>query len=681
MRPTPSLPQNDSPAQQQQRLATLTQQRQVYAYNFDSRLSPLGIAAQVPRQDNFSFVWLDGIATTALQLLGNVLAIGAKLFDNGEAVQNDANLSETELRRVEALYQDLTEGFSRLSDRTARLHQAPHTPGVAFIAGIIERPRTLLKAAGQVLEETAGVAVVSEIATEAGKDAPAALAQDIFGLIDELLKKLLSEAGELFLQYLGLSGKAGSLDAYSAQFSLLQPPAVASNYETDLIFARMRLAGPNPVLLQGIDVLPEKFPVTDPQFQSVMGPEDTLARAGREGRLYLLDYAVFQGIPTGQTSGGQKYIEAPLALFAVPAAGQPDRKLRAVAIQCAQTPGRANPIFTPKDGTSWRLARLHVQVADGNYHELISHLGLTHLVLEEFTLSTHRQLAPQHPLYLLLTPHFQGTLAINNAAETSLIAPGGPVDRLLAGDIKASTQVSIQAVAHHSINQAFLPRALAARRVEDASKLPDYPYRDDALLLWNDIRAWVNDYLAIYYNDDAAVRGDSELQAWVTELGSPEAGKLKDVGENGGGIQTFEYLVELATYVLFTASVQHAAVNFPQRTVMSYTPALPLAAYAPAPTSVQYLPASTELTHLPPLQMAFLQQAVTFGLGNVYFTRLGGYDTYLREPWFADARVWPALEVFQKRLRATEQEIGRRNLSRIPYETLLPTAIPQSINI
>ncbi|WP_376758550.1 lipoxygenase family protein [Archangium violaceum] len=110
-------------------------------------------------------------------------------------------------------------------------------------------------------------------------------------------------------------------------------------------------------------------------------------------------------------------------------------------------------------------------------------------------------------------------------------------------------------------------------------------------------------------NDDAAVRSDYELQAWVTELSSPEAGKLKDVGENGGGIQTFEYLVDLATYVIFTASVQHAAVNFPQRTVMSYTPALPLAAYAPAPTSVEELPASTELTHLPPLQMAFLQQA------------------------------------------------------------------------
>ncbi|HYO68169.1 MAG TPA: hypothetical protein VEU33_19030, partial [Archangium sp.] len=332
MLPLPSLPQNDAPAQQQQRLATLTQQRQVYAYNFDSRLSPLGIAAQVPRQDTFSFVWLDGIATTALQLLGNVLAIGAKLFNNGEAIQNDAGLSEPELRRVEGLYQELTDGFSRLSDRTARLHQAPHSPGVSLIAGVIEGPRTLLKAAGQMLEETAGVALVSELATQAALDAPS-IGQDIRDLIDTLVKKLFSEVGHLFLQYLGLYGKAAALDAYSNQFSLLQPPSVASNYDTDLIFARMRLAGPNPALLQGIDSLPEKFPVTDAQFQSVMGPDDTLARAGREGRLYLLDYAVFQGIPTGQTSGGQKYIEAPLALFAVPAAGQADRKLRAVAIQ------------------------------------------------------------------------------------------------------------------------------------------------------------------------------------------------------------------------------------------------------------------------------------------------------------------------------------------------------------
>lgn len=669
----PSLPQNDSPTVQQQRRAALAQQQQVYTYNFDSRLKPLGIAAQVPQQDKPSFVWLDGVITTAAQLLGNVLAIGAKLFDNGVAVQNNAGLSQTELRQVEGFYRDFAQGFSQLSERTTRLHQAPTPPSTA---GGPEGPRALLQTAGHAIEAATGLALAFHAAPDA-----VAIGEEILDIIGSLLKKLFTDVGELFLKYLGLFGKASSIEAYTDQFSLIQPPSSISNYDEDLIFARMRLAGPNPLVIKAIPALPSNFPVTDAQYQSVMGTEDTLARAGSEGRLFLADYAVFNGIPGGTTSGGQKYIEAPLALFAVPAAGSADRKLRAVAIQCSQTPGRSNPIFTPKDGTTWRLARLHVQVADGSYHELISHLGLTHLVIEEFAMATPRQLSTQHPLYLLLMPHFQGTLFINASAESSLIAPGGPVDRLLGGEIGASTQISIQAVATYPINQSFLPQALAARGVEDPSKLPDYPYRDDALLLWKDIQTWVSDYLAVYYNDDDAVRNDYELQAWVAELASAQGGQLKDVGESGGGIQTFTYLVDLATFILFTASVQHAAVNFPQRTIMSYTPAQPMAAYAPAPTFVEELSPGAVLDNLPPLQMSFLQIQILFGLGNVYFTRLGGYDTYLRTPWFADARVWPALEAFQARLRETEREIGRRNLSRIPYETLLPSAIPQSINI
>ena len=69
------------------------------------------------------------------------------------------------------------------------------------------------------------------------------------------------------------------------------------------------------------------------------------------------------------------------------------------------------------------------------------------------------------------------------------------------------------------------------------------------------------------------------------------------------------------------------------------------------------------------------------GLGNIYFTRLGAYDAYLEGHWFQDPRVEPLLSRFQERLRTTERTIGERNLSRIPYDTLLPSAIPQSINI
>ncbi|WP_233261317.1 lipoxygenase family protein [Vitiosangium sp. GDMCC 1.1324] len=144
-----------------------------------------------------------------------------------------------------------------------------------------------------------------------------------------------------------------------------------------------------------------RFPVTEAQFRSVMGEDDSLEVAGKEGRLYLADYQVLEGAQAG-TYPTQKYFTSPLALFAVPKAGSPDRLLRAVAIQCTQQPGASNPIFTPKDGLGWQVARLFVQVADGYYHEMISHLGLTHLLVEAFVMATVRQLVPEHPLNVLL---------------------------------------------------------------------------------------------------------------------------------------------------------------------------------------------------------------------------------------------------------------------------------------
>ncbi|MET0404699.1 MAG: hypothetical protein ABW123_19950, partial [Cystobacter sp.] len=128
--PLPSLPQNDSAFQQQQRRSALTQQQKLYTYRFDSRLQPLGIAAQVPRQDGHSFAWTDGIVTTALQLLGNYLSLAAKHFNNGEAIPNErsASWSEREFQVVEDFYKDFTDGVRELSERAARLHQAPREP-------------------------------------------------------------------------------------------------------------------------------------------------------------------------------------------------------------------------------------------------------------------------------------------------------------------------------------------------------------------------------------------------------------------------------------------------------------------------------------------------------------------------------------------------------------------------
>ncbi|HEU4732695.1 MAG TPA: hypothetical protein VFT22_32590, partial [Kofleriaceae bacterium] len=131
------------------------------------------------------------------------------------------------------------------------------------------------------------------------------------------------------------------------------------------------------------------------------------------------------------------------------------------------------------------------------------------------------------------------------------------------------------------------------------------------------------------------------------------------------------------TQGIFTASVQHAAVNFPQRTIMSYTPAMPLAAYAPFPAP-QGSPPTQVLDILPPLQMALLQQVVGTALGGVDHTALGQYGGEL-----ATLQVADALSAFQRALQNIELDIQRKTAlgERTPYTTLLPSLIPQSINI
>ena len=226
----------------------------------------------------------------------------------------------------------------------------------------------------------------------------------------------------------------------------------------------------------------------------------------------------------------------------------------------------------------------------------------------------------------------------------------------------------------------MLPAALLRRGVADVDALPGFPYRDDARLLWGTLHGWVTRYLGVYYAGDAAVIGDYELQAWLGELVSTTGGGLKGIGQDGA-IRTFAYLVEVVTMVIFTASAQHAAVNFPQLSVMSFTPAMPLAAFAPAPSLTSGLDPSEVLLHLPPLEEAALQLALGSLLGGVYYGQLGDYDRNVPGHYFTDTRVREPLHVFRQSLAAVEQTIGKRNLERIPYTILLPSAIPQSINI
>lgn len=470
------------------------------------------------------------------------------------------------------------------------------------------------------------------------------------------------------------STRAKTLEDFAGIFRKIGLPPVSAGYQNDKVFAWLRLAGPNAVMLHNVAALDDRFPVTEQIFQSVM-VGDSLAAAGAEGRLFLVDYALLNGVQLGTFPHGQKYLEAPLALFAI---DRTTKELKPVAIQCNQVPGPENPIFTPDDGWNWMLAKTTVEIADGNIHEACTHLGRTHLLIEPFVVCTFRQLAPNHPLYLLLVPHFQGTLAINEAAWKHLIAHKGGVDKLMGCHIDASRDFAVQGVLTYQFAESYLPKALASRGVDANQWLAEYPYRDDSILYWDAIHQWVSDYFSLYYLSPADLQADEELNEWVRELSAEDGGRVVGLGLKSGNL-TLEALIDVCTMIIFTASVQHAAVNFPQYDVMSYAPTMPLAGYSPAPKSKTGATESDYLAMLPPLDMAELQMELGYMLGTVHYTTLGQYD----EGHFDDPRVAGPLQRFQVRLSEIGATIdGRNNLRQpYPYSFLIPSGVPQSINI
>jgi arachidonate 15-lipoxygenase len=461
-----------------------------------------------------------------------------------------------------------------------------------------------------------------------------------------------------------------TIDDYNALFHVIGLPPISKDFQLDSTFAELRLAGPNPVLIHRIDRPDDRFPVTDEHFRISL-PGDTLAAAGAEGRLFLVDYQRLDGTEPGiSPSGLQKYLYAPLALFAV---NRETKKLTPIAIQCKQQPGPENPIFTPDDGYNWRIAKTIVEIADGNYHEAITHLGRTHLTIEPFVVAAHRQFAPHHPLNVLLQPHFSGTLAINHLARLKLISPDGVVDRLLGGKISATLAHSAWAVQNHAFKDQLPPETFRRRGVDGTEWLPSYPYRDDALLHWEAIRDWAATYLRCFYRSDAEVAADHEVAGWLTEVSAKTGGRIKGVEP----ARTLAELVDVTALVIFTASAQHAAVNFPQFDIMSYAPAMPLAGYAPAPTTKKGATEADYMAHLPPRDQAALQMNTGYMLGDAHYTRLGHYDP----GYFAEPRLEELAGRFAARLDEVERVVNERNRHRRPYPFLLPSGVPQSINI
>ncbi|MEZ4444142.1 MAG: lipoxygenase family protein [Polyangiaceae bacterium] len=500
------------------------------------------------------------------------------------------------------------------------------------------------------------------------------------------------------------SYRPDSLGQYERLFSLIpRPPIVAVAYSSDsqnsraqnLAFAWQRLAGANPMELVSFAQwsaargtrgrMPDAFPLDETAFRRAMqtyapftSEERSLAEHIDRGSLYVADYAPLAALPSTSTfRGRQRYIAAPIALFATiqPAQDELPEVLVPVAIQCGQTPDQ--PLLTPADGWAWVRARCFVQIADGNIHEAVRHLAETHLIMESVILAAKRCLAQRHPLRVLLDPHFEFTLALNDVAKHNLIAPGGSVDMILAPPLAAALEAVRQSIQAHDLRASVPTRALPKRGFGDGIGPQIFPYRDDALRLYPAIEGFVRDYVRLYYDEDADVTQDTELRSFLAELTEHDpkrpGGRLSGVLP----IDDVPALSELMAAIVWTASAQHACLNFAQFPYMGLVPNMPGSAYAPPPTGGE----ETEqlyLDTLPPLDVAEIHFNLAYELSSVRENRLGDYP----RNYFTDPRARELAVAFRRRLDRIDSEIAALDATRpLPYPYLRPSVTPASIHI
>lgn len=452
---------------------------------------------------------------------------------------------------------------------------------------------------------------------------------------------------------------------------------VMKHWQEDLMFGYQFLNGCNPVLIQRCKELPKNLPVTTEMVECSLERQLTLEEEVEQGNIFIVDFQLLDGIDANKTDPcTTQFLAAPICLLYKNLAN----KIVPIAIQLNQVPGDENPIFLPSDAKyDWLLAKIWVRSSDFHVHQTITHLLRTHLVSEVFGIAMYRQLPAVHPIFKLLVAHVRFTIAINTKAREQLICEYGLFDKANATGGGGHVQMVQKAMQDLTYSSLCFPEAIKARGMDSTEDIPYYFYRDDGLLVWEAIRTFTAEVINIYYESDQVVVEDQELQDFVKDVymygmrGKKASGFPKS-------IKTREKLSEYLTIIIFTASAQHAAVNFGQYDWCSWIPNAPPTMRAPPPTAKGVVTIEQIVDTLPDRGRSCWHLGAVWALSQFQENELflGMYP----EEHFIEKPVKEAMVRFRKNLDAIVSVIAERNKNKkLPYYYLSPDRIPNSVAI
>lgn len=484
------------------------------------------------------------------------------------------------------------------------------------------------------------------------------------------------------------------------------PPTVTARWTSDAEFGRQFLAGTNPMSLRactgalppGLNLTAEHVAYIDKTILTERdGAGAGLKQLLASGRLFYADYEVLLDIETFKN----RVVYAPLVLLYRAGTGASARLLP-LAIQLERL-ASGNRVFLPHALSAavracadmsaaervWLFAKMHAASADAQVHEMVFHLGYTHLALEPLIIAAQRQLPPEHGLLALLEPHFHDTIAINSMGRNSLLRPRDSVfDRITAVGLAGALQLMEKTYRRDwSLPGFAFPTELAARgfnRTEPlapSDNLPNFLYRDYGYLLWDALFAYTTEVVARIYASDAAVAADGALRALMAELRDPfQANVPGPVAD----LTTRQQVAHFATTLIFTAAVQHSVVNNGQFEFYAFLPNRPLYLLSPMPEDTRLLDWPYVMAALPPLGDSQEMITMTRLLSLAEAVAVVDLSEHSAPPRPAQyAAEWARLQVA---LRAAEAKMNQRNAAivaagGVACDLLLPSKLAASISI
>ncbi|XP_042592450.1 polyunsaturated fatty acid 5-lipoxygenase-like [Cyprinus carpio] len=452
---------------------------------------------------------------------------------------------------------------------------------------------------------------------------------------------------------------------------------VMEHWKEDFMFGYQFLNGCNPVVIRKCTEIPDKFPVTQKIVEDSLERGLTLEEELKEGNIFIADYELLDGVTPNSTDPCTlQYLAAPICLLYK----NIQNKIMPIAIQLLQKPGEDNPIFLPSDDEyDWLLAKIWVRSSDFHVHQTVTHLLRTHLISEVFGIALFRQLPAVHPVFKLLLPHIRFTIAINTKAREQLICECGLFDKANGTGGGGHVELVQKSMKTFTYRSLCFPEAIKARGMDSKEELPYYFYRDDGYSVWEAVTSFVTDVVDIYYDKDETVQEDTEIQAFVKDVCSFGMQDF-DYCEFPKSLQTKEQLVEYLTIVIFTASAQHAAVNFGQFDWCSWIPNSPPTMRKPPPTKKGEVDLKYIVESLPDRGRSCWHLGAVWALSQFQENELflGMYP----DEHFIEKPVKEAMAKFRKNLAEVVKVIKSRNEGKkLPYYYFSPDRIPNSVAV